>query len=64
MTKVGKMDAEITNRANKSMKIYYTLNATFLSHRDIAIEVKMKMHNTGYMLKMYPRKESSGDKSI
>lgn len=45
VTNDGKIDAEITNRANKSTKVYYALNKTILGHRDIDIEVKIKIHN-------------------
>lgn len=45
MTEDGKIEAEITNRANKSTKIYYTMNKTILGHKNIDIDVKMKIHN-------------------
>lgn len=45
ITEDGKMEAELTNRANKSTRIYYTINKTILGHKDIDIEVKKKIHN-------------------
>lgn len=45
ITEDGKMEAELVNRANKSTRIYYTVNKTILGHKDIDIEVKKKIHN-------------------
>lgn len=45
ITEDGKIDAELANRANKSSRIYYTMNKTILGHKDIDLEVKKKIYN-------------------
>lgn len=44
ITDDGKIDAEITNKANKSTRLYYSLNKTILGHKNIDMEVKMMIH--------------------
>lgn len=42
-TSDDKIDGELTYRANKSTKIYYTLHKTILSHQKVELDVKLKI---------------------
>lgn len=46
MAEDGKIEVDITKRANKSTKICCALNEIILGHKDVDIETKMKIHNT------------------
>ncbi|KAI4459519.1 myb/sant-like dna-binding domain [Holotrichia oblita] len=44
----GKQEAEISNRIEKTIKLYYTMNKRFISRREISNKTKMQVYKTIY----------------